>query len=94
MSLLLTGGRLSANSKKIIEDEYEKELKRYGDVGRATRAAQQLFAVTPEFHSTGANDVAIEPEMREIVQEEAAGLKRRASRGSSGLPRVPRGCRN
>mmetsp|Transcript_20151 Transcript_20151/g.41987 ORF Transcript_20151/g.41987 Transcript_20151/m.41987 type:complete len:2123 (-) Transcript_20151:67-6435(-) len=72
MSLLLTAGRLSDLSKKVIEDEYEKELGRYANVGKATRAAQQLFAVTPEFHSTGANEAGVDGEMREVVEEDAA----------------------
>eukprot|EP00520_Triparma_pacifica_P008843 CAMPEP_0118639568 /NCGR_PEP_ID=MMETSP0785-20121206/4291_1 /TAXON_ID=91992 /ORGANISM="Bolidomonas pacifica, Strain CCMP 1866" /LENGTH=1677 /DNA_ID=CAMNT_0006530901 /DNA_START=134 /DNA_END=5164 /DNA_ORIENTATION=+ len=52
LSLLLTSGRLSSHARRIIVDEYEKELVRYGDVDKAVRVAMQLLTVSPEFHAT------------------------------------------
>ncbi|GMH79107.1 hypothetical protein TL16_g08033 [Triparma laevis f. inornata] len=66
LSLLLTSGRLSDKTRSIIVEEYETELRRYGDEGRALRLAQQLFAFSPEFHTTNKNEVPEDAEIRKI----------------------------
>ena len=72
LTLLLTSGRMSSHNRAIIVAEYEKELSRYGDVGKATRAAEQLIVMTPEFHSTAFNDVVDGEDFREVKEEEPA----------------------
>jgi len=49
LSTLLTSGRLSAESRKIIADVYDKESNKLA----AKMMAQQLITSTPEFHTTG-----------------------------------------
>lgn len=51
LALLLTGGRLSDNSRTVIESAYNSALSS-GDAGKALRMAQKLIVVTPEFHSS------------------------------------------
>lgn len=55
LSTLLTAGRLSENSRKIIKSEYIKSMNNYGK-NAALRMAQKLFVSTPEFHSTNIID--------------------------------------
>ena len=72
LSLLLTSGRMSEHNRGIIVSEYEKELLRYGDVGKAARVASQLMVVTPEFHSTAFNEVRDGGDFREVEEEKPA----------------------
>lgn len=52
LALLLTGGRLSANSRVALEAAYSSTLSSVG-ANKALRMAQKLIIATPEFHSTG-----------------------------------------
>merc|ERR1712151_553544 len=49
LSTLLTSGRLSSESKKIIADVYDKESNKMA----AKMMVQQLVVSAPEFHTTG-----------------------------------------
>jgi len=70
LSLLLTSGRLSAKTREIIEEEYEKELRRFsGTQESAMRIAESLFVVAPEFHAT--NTVESMEEEKEEEEEES-----------------------
>ncbi len=54
LALLLTGGRLSDNSRASIEGAYSSTLaSSNNDVEKALRMAQKLIVASPEFHSTG-----------------------------------------
>jgi hypothetical protein len=50
LSLLLTGGRLSSQSKQIIRQAFQSE----GDSSDGLRLVQKLIAITPEFHTSSA----------------------------------------
>lgn len=52
LALLLTGGRLSDNSRAVIEAVYNS-AKASGGLDKAFRMAQKLIITAPEFHSTG-----------------------------------------
>jgi len=52
LAFLLTGGRLSTNSRTAIETAYDSALSS-GDADKALRMAQKLILATPEFHSSG-----------------------------------------
>lgn len=52
LALLLTGGRLSTNSRAAIEAAYSSTLSSVG-ADKALRMAQKLIIATPEFHSSG-----------------------------------------
>ena len=51
LSLLLTGGRLTTNSRAAIVTAYSS-AKVSGGADKALRMAQKLIITTPEFHST------------------------------------------
>ncbi|GBG30981.1 Hypothetical Protein FCC1311_072022 [Hondaea fermentalgiana] len=51
MDNLLTGGRLGAQERAIIEEEYT--VQRKNGLDRGVRFAQQLFLGTPQFHTLG-----------------------------------------
>jgi len=52
MTLLLTGGRMNASSRNLLESAYNEEFIEKGS-DAAIRLLQRLFLYTPEYHSTG-----------------------------------------
>ncbi len=52
LSMLLTSGRLGEKNKALVRSAILPYFSA-GDIGRATRIAQQLLVSAPEFHTTG-----------------------------------------
>ena len=52
LSMLLTSGRLSDRNRALVRNSILPYYSN-GDIGRATRIAQQLLFSAPEFHATG-----------------------------------------
>lgn len=75
LDLLLTAGRLSPRNREIIVEGYETELKASGSVDFALKAAQQLFAVTPEFHVSNRHREATEPDGTASLREPVAAAE-------------------
>jgi uncharacterized protein (DUF1501 family) len=50
LDLTLAGGRLSSHSRAILTEQYEAALRETGPI-EALKVAQQLLAVSPEFHT-------------------------------------------
>ena len=55
LSLLLTAGRLSPESRQVVETAYDARLAESGgSTPEALRVAEQLVMIAPEFHATNA----------------------------------------
>lgn len=52
LSMLLTSGRLGEKNKALVRSAILPYFSS-GDIGRATRIAQQLLVSSPEYHTTG-----------------------------------------
>ena len=71
LSMLLTSGRLSDRNKALVRSAI---LPYYsaGDIGRATRIAQQLLFSAPEFHATGVPRVTGVPRQAQAYNDAPA----------------------
>jgi cullin-associated NEDD8-dissociated protein 1 len=55
LDLLLTAGRLTENTKRVIASAYTATLESGGSQSAALKKAQKLAVITPEFHATNRN---------------------------------------
>jgi len=61
LDLLLTSGRLSAHSQRVIADAYDRKLFESGSADEALRSVQELFLLAPEFTATNDNSLRDAP---------------------------------
>jgi len=69
LDLLLTGGRLSVNSRRVIVKAYDAALATTGSRDEALRAAQELFLIAPEFHATNDNALRDAPRAEDTAAQ-------------------------
>jgi cullin-associated NEDD8-dissociated protein 1 len=53
LDLLLTDGRLSTNSRRVVAAAYNEKIAQSGSAAEALKKAQKLIIASPEFHATG-----------------------------------------
>eukprot|EP00808_Paulinella_micropora_P031318 g22050.t1 len=64
LALFLTGNRLAAQSRQVIQAAYEAATE-----SERLRTAQKLFSMVPEFHATGGNRITTIERQPEPVQQ-------------------------